>query len=203
MKANHGQSGTSGQKMQRIGRKVGNLVAAIQGASIAIVVALCILMFYRLTISMMQDQCISGTNMLAYELANYDGPEDKTALLDTLKEQMGYEFTIFHGDQRAYTTIQQNGQRAVGTRLSGDVARIVLEQGQSYVGRAAILGETHLCSYVPTRDANGQIDGLIFAGISMTEASGQINLTMLLSCLVGVTCVILGIMIAEIGRAHV
>ena len=70
MKANHGQSGTSGQKMQRIGRKVGNLVAAIQGASIAIVVALCILMFYRLTISMMQDQCISGTNMLAYELAN-------------------------------------------------------------------------------------------------------------------------------------
>ena len=196
MKANHGQSGTSGQKMQRIGRKVGNLVAAIQGASIAIVVALCILMFYRLTISMMQDQCISGTNMLAYELANYDGPEDKTALLDTLKEQMGYEFTIFHGDQRAYTTIQQNGQRAVGTRLSGDVARIVLEQGQSYVGRAAILGETHLCSYVPTRDANGQVDGLIFAGISMTEASGQINLTMLLSCLVGVTCVILGIMIA-------
>ena len=175
---------------------MGNLVAAIQGASIAIVVALCILMFYRLTISMMQDQCISGTNMLAYELANYDGPEDKTALLDTLKEQMGYEFTIFHGDQRAYTTIQQNGQRAVGTRLSGDVARIVLEQGQSYVGRAAILGETHLCSYVPTRDANGQVDGLIFAGISMTEASGQINLTMLLSCLVGVTCVILGIMIA-------
>ena len=52
---------------------------------------------------------------------------------------MGCEFTIFHGDERAYTTIQQNGQRAVGTRLSGSIAEIVLTQGKSYVGQATIL----------------------------------------------------------------
>jgi methyl-accepting chemotaxis protein len=163
------------------------------GISITIVVALCVLMFYRLTMSMMQSQCTSGTNMLAYELSSYDGPEDKTALLDELKQQMGYEFTIFHGDERAYTTIQQDGKRAVGTRLSSDVAKIVLEQGQPYVGQAKILGETHLCSYVPTRDANGQVDGLIFAGLSMTEATSQINLTVVLSFLAGVALIILGI----------
>ena len=195
MEANHARGKRGQGKTKRIGRKVGNLVAAMLGVSITVVVALCVLMFYRLTMSMMQSQCISGTNMLAYELSNYDGPEDKTALLDELKKQMGHEFTIFHGDQRAYTTIQQDGQRAVGTRLASDVAKIVLEQGQTYVGRANILGEVHLCSYVPTRDANGQVDGLIFSGISMTEATGQINLTMLLSCLTGVVLVILGIMV--------
>ncbi len=170
MEANHARGKRGQGKTKRIGRKVGNLVAAMLGVSITVVVALCVLMFYRLTMSMMQSQCISGTNMLAYELSNYDGPEDKTALLDELKKQMGHEFTIFHGDQRAYTTIQQDGQRAVGTRLASDVAKIVLEQGQTYVGRANILGEVHLCSYVPTRDANGQVDGLIFSGISMEEA---------------------------------
>ena len=114
------------QKIKRIGRKVGNLVAAMLGVSITLVVMLCVLMFYRLTMSMMQNECVNGTNVLAYELASYSGDVDKTELLDELKEKMGCEFTIFRGDERAYTTILQNGERAVGTRLSADIAKIVL-----------------------------------------------------------------------------
>ena len=188
-------SGDDKQKMKRIGRKVGNLVAAMLGVSITLVVVLCVLMFYRLTMSMMQKECVSGTNVLAYELASYSGGDDRTPLLDALKKEMGCEFTIFHGDERAYTTIQQNGQRAVGTRLSGSIAEIVLTQGKSYVGQATILGEKHLCSYVPTYDANGQIDGLIFAGISMADAMGQIGLTVALSFLSGVALITIGIML--------
>lgn len=152
-------------------------------------------MFCRLTMSMMQNECVNGTNMPAYELSNYSGDEDMTALLDALKQQMGCEFTIFRGDKRAYTTIQQNGQRVVGTRLSSELAEIVLKQGKSYVGRAAILGEDHLCACVPTYDASGQIDGLIFAGISMGSATQQISLTVVLSCLAGIVLIILGIII--------
>ena len=195
--------GNDKQKMKRIGRKVGNLVAAMLGLSITLVVVLCVLMFYRLTMSMMQNECVNGTNVLAYELSDYSGDDDKTALLDELKQEMGCEFTIFHGDERAYTTIEQNGERAVGTRLSSELADIVLEQGKRYVGRATILGEEHLCSYVPTYDAGGQIDGLIFAGISMSSASRQIRLTVILSCLAGIALIILGIIIvgAYIKRA--
>ncbi len=188
-------SGNDKQKMKRIGRKVGNLVAAMLGVSITLVVILCVLMFYRLTMSMMQNECVSGTNVLAYELSSYSGDEDKTELLDALKQEMGCEFTIFQGDERAYTTIQQNGQRAVGTRLSADIAKIVLEQGKSYVGQATILGEKHLCSYVPTYDASGQINGLIFAGISMSSAVRQIGLTVALSFLAGVVLISIGILI--------
>ena len=183
------------QKIKHIGRKVGNLVAAMLGVSITMVVVLCVLMFYRLTMSMMEDECARGTNVLAYELAAYTGDDDKTELLDALKTEMGCEFTIFHGDERAYTTIQQNGQRAVGTRLSSDIADIVLKQGQSYIGHATILGEEHLCSYVPTYDSDGQINGLIFAGISMSSAIRQMSLTVVLSCITGITLIIIGIMI--------
>ncbi len=188
-------SGNEQQKNRRIGRKVGKLVAVLLGVSIILVVVLCVLMFYRLTMSMMQNECVSGTNVLAYELAAYSGDEDKTGLLDALKQEMGCEFTIFHGDERAYTTIQQNGQRAVGTRLASDISDIVLKQGKSYVGQATILGETHLCSYAPTRDANGQVDGLIFAGISMSSAAQQISLTIALSCLAGIVLILVGILI--------
>ncbi len=183
------------KKMKHIGRKVGSLVAVMLGLSITLVVVLCVLMFYRLTMTMMQNECVSGTDVLAYELSGYSGDDDKTELLDALKQEMGCEFTIFHGDERAYTTIMQDGQRAVGTRLSSELAKIVLEQGKSYVGQATILGEEHLCSYVPTYDANGQIDGLIFAGISMSSATQQIRLTIILSCLVGAVLIILGIII--------
>ena len=188
-------SGKDTKKIKRIGRKVGNLVAAMLGMSITLVVLLCVLMLYRLTMFMMQNECVSGTNVLAYELAAYSGDEDKTGLLDALKKEMGCEFTIFHGDERAYTTIQQNGRRAVGTRLSGEISEIVLKQGRSYVGQAVILGETHLCSYVPTYGADGQIDGLIFAGISMTSATEQIGLTIILSCVAGVVLIVIGILI--------
>ncbi len=185
----------NGQKIKHIGRKVGNLVAAMLGVSITLVVVLCVMMFYRLTMSMMQDQCVNGTNVLAHELSTYSGDEDKTEFLDELKREMDCEFTIFYGDERKYTTIQQNEQRAVGTRLSGDVAKIVLEQGKSYVGQTTILDEKHLCSYVPTYDANGQIDGLIFAGISMSSAMQQIGLTIVFSCLAGVVLIMIGILI--------
>ncbi len=193
---------TSGEKndkqFKRIGRKMGNLVAVMLGVSITVVVLVCVLMFYNLTMSLMQDVCVRGTNVLAYELQSYDGVDDKTALLDTLKEKMDCEFTIFHGDERAYTTIQQNGQRAVGTRLSSDIADKVLKQGQSYVGYAKILGEKHLCSYVPTYGPNGQVDGLIFAGISMSKAYAHMNFTVLLACLAALACIIVGIWIVSV-----
>ena len=70
-------SGNDTRKTKRIGRKVGNLVAAMLGVSITLVVVLCVLMFYRLTMSMMQKECVSGTNVLAYELASYSGGDSR------------------------------------------------------------------------------------------------------------------------------
>lgn len=134
------------EKKRQIGRKVSNLVAAMLGLSILVVVSICIGMFYNLIMGMLKDQCVSGTNMLAYELKNYTGPDDKTGLLDDLKKQTGCEFTIFYGDERAYTTILQDGKRAVGTKLSPNLTVTVLEQGKTYVGKAKILGTDHICS---------------------------------------------------------
>ncbi len=190
------------KKIRHLGSKVNGLVMCLLWVSIAAVVAICVSMFYRLALRMLEERCVNGTNMLAYQLASDTGAEDKTQLLDTLKEQMRCEFTIFEGDMRAYTTIQQDGQRVVGTPLAPELAAIVLEQGQTYVGKAEILGVEHLCSYVPTKDENGQINGLLFAGISMADISEQVNLTVVMSCVASVVLVILSIIIMSIFIRH-
>lgn len=190
------------RKIRHLGSKVNGLVMCLLLGSIAAVVAVCVSMFYHLAMRMLEDRCVNGTNMLAYQLAQDSGAEDRNQLLDTLKEQMRCEFTIFQGDVRAYTTIQQDGQRVVGTTLSPELAAIVLEQGQNFVGKAEILGVEHLCSYVPTKDANGQINGLIFAGISMADVSEQVNLTILMSCVASVVLVVISIIIMSVFIRH-
>lgn len=51
--------------------------------------------------------------------------------------------------------------------------KLILEQGQSYVGEASLNGMHYLCSYVPTRGSDGQINGLIFSGISRVDAEQE------------------------------
>ena len=161
------------KKIKRIGKKVGNVVVIMQAISVVFAVAVCVLMYNSLVKSMQKQICVNGTNMLEYELSKAAENDDMNQLLDVLKARMGCEFTIFEGDTRAYSTVMKNGERVVGTKLASNLCDIVLEKGQSYVGEADILGVKYLCSYVPTKGADGKVDGLIFAGISIAEAEQE------------------------------
>ncbi len=186
------------ERVKHLGRRINALMVCLQITSMILVVALCLSMFYKLAMNLLQDRCINATNVLAYELDGYVGPEDKNITLDELKALLRCEFTIFEGDVRTYTTIQQNGERVIGTKLSDNLADIVLRQGKSYIGNAEILGVEHICSYVPTKDENGQINGLIFAGISLQTATEQINETMKVARIFGIIAVIISIIIMSI-----
>ena len=185
----------SGKKYKRIGQKVGNMVVIMQIVSVIFAVGMCTIMFRSLATGMLKERCTNGTNMLAYVLSQADGSEDKNELLDELESRMGCQFTIFEGDTRAYTTVVQNGQRVVGTKLDSHLTDRILRQGQSYVGDVTILGREYLGSYVPTRDANGQVDGLLFAGISSDEANSQTLLAVVLSGVVGFVALVVCVLI--------
>ena len=189
-------SGNGRQK--RSGQKVGQVVVLILSISIFVTVALSVTMFRSLTTKLTTERCVNATSMLEYALNGADRRQDINQLLDELKSRMDCEFTIFEGDTRAYTTVMQDGQRVVGTKLSGDVAEIVLQQGKAYVGRATILNEEYLCSYVPSRDASGQVNGLLFAGISNTEANQQTIRVVLFSAVVGFGAIVLSILILTV-----
>lgn len=186
------------RKVHKLGRKVGLLTAFLLILTSVAAVALCVRMFYTLTMNLLRDECVNGTNILGYQLSHSSEQGDMTELLDDLKEQLGCEFTVFQGNVRAYTTIIQDGERVVGTELSEDLTEIVLGRGESYVGNADVLGVHHLCSYAPVFDESGQATGLIFAGISLVEAEEQINHTIWLAILVGTAFVIFSLCIMTI-----
>ena len=179
-------------KFKKIGLKIGGVVMVMQMTSVLLVMMVCIFMYNSLVTKMQEVRCTNGTNVLAYELGQLSGDEDMNQFLDGLKSRMGCEFTIFEGDVRAYTTVIQNGQRVVGTRLASNLNSIILKQGKSYVGEANLNWERFLCTYVPTKGADGKVNGLIFAGISRTEATQETFAVVLLAVVTGCITIVLG-----------
>ena len=85
--------------------------------------------------------------------------------VDTIKRLFGVECTVFHQDKRISTTIMCDGERAIGTRLDNPtVMEQTLRQGKIYHGTGKIIGASYGVLYSPLRDAQGQIQGMLFLG---------------------------------------
>ena len=56
------------KRVRHLGRKVNNLVMLLMLVSMTLMVILCIYMFNHQTMRMLENRCVNGTNMLAYEL---------------------------------------------------------------------------------------------------------------------------------------
>lgn len=87
-------------------------------------------------------------------------------LVDRIKEVAGVDtVTIFLGDLRVSTNVlDEEGKRAVGTRISQPVREIVLEQGRDYVGRAYVVKEWFITRYEPLRNQRGEVIGSFYVG---------------------------------------
>jgi len=67
---------------------------------------------------------------------------------------------------RTDTTLMQNGQSAVGTKLDHDGAAYkALVEKHSYTGPATVLGQNYQANYAPLFGANGKLSGALFVGI--------------------------------------
>jgi len=74
--------------------------------------------------------------------------------------------TIFLGDLRVSTNVRDKaGTRALGTRVSEEVGRAVLQDGKSWVDRAFVVTDWFISAYDPIRDATGRIVGMLYVGL--------------------------------------
>ncbi len=73
--------------------------------------------------------------------------------------------TVFMGDMRVSTNVlDSQGRRAVGTRVSQEVAERVLENGLSWTGRAFVVDRWYLSQYDPIKDPTGKVIGILYVG---------------------------------------
>ena len=91
---------------------------------------------------------------------------DNTAIVDQIGNLTNDTVTIFHQDTRITTNVMREGKRAVGTKISANVADAVLKQGQTYLGEAEVVGVKYQTGYTPLRDNDGKIIGIFYVGAS-------------------------------------
>ena len=88
-----------------------------------------------------------------YQAVKYKGKDIGTA-------------TIFQGDLRISTNVmRQDGTRAIGTRVSGQVYDQVLVRGLPWIGRAFVVNNWYISAYEPIRDIRDRIVGILYVGI--------------------------------------
>jgi len=74
--------------------------------------------------------------------------------------------TIFQGDLRISTNVlDQDGERAIGTRVSREVNDSVLGQGKPWVRRAFVVNDWYRTAYEPIRDIDRNIIGMLYVGL--------------------------------------
>jgi two-component system NtrC family sensor kinase len=74
--------------------------------------------------------------------------------------------TLFQDDLRISTNVlDDQGRRAVGTRVSREVKEAVLDRGETYVGRAFVVTAWYITAYRPISDINGRTLGMLYVGM--------------------------------------
>ncbi len=74
--------------------------------------------------------------------------------------------TIFQWDLRISTNVlDDQGQRALGTRVSREVNQVVLHDGGAWVGRAFVVRAWYITAYEPIRDIEDRIVGMLYVGM--------------------------------------
>ncbi len=187
------------KKYKKLSTQLNILIAVMTTLIVAVMILLSGVVTARNVDGELTDQCLVGTNLLDYELSLHEvsALEDKTEVLDRLKEITGCEFTIFNEDVREFTTIVMDGERVIGTTLDPTIANLVLNEGESYVGEAMILGENHITSYIPYQNEDGEITGVLFAGISANANDAAISTALTVSMIVGIFLILVLCIIAK------
>lgn len=85
-------------------------------------------------------------------------------IVEEIGQLTGNTCTIFQGDTRVATNIVRNNIKAIGTKVSEQVAQVVLIEGITYYGEAEVLGIKYQTIYKPLLDPNGDIIGMIYMG---------------------------------------
>jgi two-component system NtrC family sensor kinase len=97
--------------------------------------------------------------------------------------------TIFLEDLRISTNVKTTkGERAIGTRVSSQVAEAVLTRGERWTSRAFVVNDWYISEYEPIRDLNGKIVGILYVGLlekAYTSIRNSVVLTFMIVATLG------------------
>ena len=113
-----------------------------------------------------QDFAIVDGQLLAGEYVFNNNFE----LPDKIQELFGGTATIFMNDVQVSTNVlNENGSRAIGSKLQGNAYNAVFIEGRPYRGETEILGIPYFTAYDPIRNKQGETIGALYVGVKKAE----------------------------------
>lgn len=130
-------------------------------------------------------------------------------IVDDIKSNTGIEVTIFWGDTRILTSIENTrGERQIGTKAPEQVIQKVLEKGEDYLERdVEILGKEYVVCYIPFYQENSkEIVGMVFLGTPRKNVSDivskmQIQMSVVIAVVLVITAVLVIGLVSRIVNA--
>ncbi len=90
-------------------------------------------------------------------------------VVDPIGKLTGDTVTVFQGDTRVSTNVlTAEGKRAIGTKASDAVIQKVLKENDTYIGKAEVAGVWNQTIYVPIKDSQGAVIGILYVGVPNT-----------------------------------
>src|SRR4030042_602422 len=99
--------------------------------------------------------------------------------------------TIFQGDLRISTNVaDEQGKRAIGTRLSEEVKKAVLDEGRPWNDRAFVVKDWDITAYEPIKNIEEKIIGILYVGTLEKPYLDTANRVMLTFAFLASLCVL-------------
>jgi len=99
--------------------------------------------------------------------------------------------TIFLNDLRISTNVRnERGERAIGTLLSAEVKKAVLDEGKAWIDRAFVVTDWYITAYEPIKNVEGKIIGILYVGMLEKPYIDTANRVMLTFTLMASLCVV-------------
>ncbi len=97
-------------------------------------------------------------------------------LIDGLKEQTGFEASLFFGNMRLITTLEkENGGIAIGTSLDKEIYERIAAGEHAFQKNFDIQGRSYYAYYQPLINSDGSVVGAIEVAMETSSIQGTIN----------------------------
>jgi two-component system NtrC family sensor kinase len=107
--------------------------------------------------------------------------------------------TIFQDDLRISTNVlREDGERAIGTRVSEEVYDHVVGEGMPWIGRAFVVNNWYITAYEPIHNLRGKIIGMLYVGMMEAPYVDLKNRVVITFLGIGILSVILLLVIAQV-----
>jgi hypothetical protein len=109
------------------------------------------------------------------------------AFIDGVKKTTGLEASIYAYNQLSSSTIvsPDGRSRLIGIKEENStIQKTVLEKGENYQGELVITGISYLTAFLPLRDKQNNIIGMLFVGKTLGESFGTISYSLELTFII-------------------